>query len=378
MNNKNILIAGAGGIGQASAVILADYKDLDCHIFIGDRISSIAMDFANAINDKCGKTVCTGFAFPEDGLSDDLIEILNQADIILDCLPGSQAPRLAKYADDYKCHYANLTEYVKETNLVTDIAKESDSGFILQTGLAPGYINILALYLFNSFTNKYNVDQVDIVDMKVGALSKHAQEPSFYAFTWSPIGVATEYIKEALVVENFETKKIPSLSSTETILINGIAYEDDYTSGGAADLPVALAGKTKNLRYKTLRYPGHFKWAKSVIDQTPQNIDPVEHLNETMLNLIPSVEQDVVVVFAAVKGKDSNGVLRQMEKSIHIYPSTIMGYKLRAIQTATAGPLCQAALMLLEGKLKGPVFQSDMNGEEFLNGPIVSSIFGKI
>jgi hypothetical protein len=44
-----------------------------------------------------------------------MIAILRQGDIILDCLPGSQAPRIAEFAKDYELHYANLTEYVAET-----------------------------------------------------------------------------------------------------------------------------------------------------------------------------------------------------------------------------------------------------------------------
>ena len=32
--------------------------------------------------------------------------------------------------------------------------------------------------------------------MKVGALSTHAHAPHFYGFTWSAIGVATEYVKD--------------------------------------------------------------------------------------------------------------------------------------------------------------------------------------
>lgn len=378
MTKKNILIAGAGGIGQASAIILADSDQIDCKIYIGDRFLAPAKEIAQKINSAAHSELCFPFEIPENGETESLIEILQKADIILDCLPGSQAPRLAEYAKKYNCHYANLTEYVKETDMVTEIANSANTGFILQTGLAPGYINILAHHLFQQFTSNFNVDQVDSVEMKVGALSKHAESPYFYAFTWSPIGVATEYVKNALVVEDFETKSIPSLSKTQTILIDGIPFEDDYTSGGAADLPKALAGKTKNLRYKTLRYPGHYDWAKSILDSAPDGKDKVEYLNETMLSNIPSVEDDVVVVYASVKGQDDKGTLRAMEKSIFVYPSTILGFKLRAIQTTTAGPLCQAALMLLEGKLSGPVFQSEIDSKAFLNGPIVASIYGNI
>jgi len=378
MKKYNILIAGAGGIGQAAGLILGNNPAIDTHIYIGDRFESAAHNASQYINEGVSSIVSTGFSFPESGSSDELDEILQKTDIILDCLPGSQAPRLAQMAKDNNCHYANLTEYVRETDLVTEIAEGAETGFALQTGLAPGYINVLANHLFKYFTKTYEVDTVDSIDMKVGALSKHARDPHFYAFTWSPIGVATEYIKDAYVVKDFETVAIPSLSETETILINGIAYEDDFTSGGAADLPQALAGKVKNLNYKTLRYPGHYEWAKSVIESVPEDQNKVEHLNKVMLDNIPSVEDDVVVVFASVKGKDKNGVLRAVEKSINVYPSMVGKHKLRAIQTTTAAPLCQVALMLLEGQYKGAIFQSQIDTESFLNGPIVSPIYGNI
>lgn len=378
MNHNNILIAGAGGIGEATGLILAANKNVDCNIYIGDRYIKQAEKVAALINNNSGSNSCNSFLIPEDGISDEMKERLTKADIILDCLPGSQAPRLAQYAKDYKCHYANLTEYVKETDMVTKIAKGAETGFILQTGLAPGYINIIAHHLYKKFTKKYNVEVVDNIDMKVGALSKHARAPYFYAFTWSPIGVATEYIKNALIVENFETHEIPSLSSTEKIIIDGIEYEDDFTSGGAADLPVALAGKVKNLNYKTLRFPGHYAWAKSVIQNTPKDVNKLENLNKLMLDTIPAVEDDVVVIYVSVKGKDNHGVLRAVEKSIHVYPSKVGNVTLRAIQTTTAAPLCETALILLSGKHKGAVFQSQIDTDGFLNGPIVSSVYGKI
>lgn len=54
-----------------------------------------------------------------------------------------------------------------------------------------------------------------------------------------------------------------------------------------------------------------------------------------------------------------------------------MGDKtLRAIQTTTAGPLCQVGLMLLEGNYKGPVYQSQIDPDSFLSGEIVSKIYG--
>jgi len=377
MKPYNILIAGAGGIGQATGLILAD-SNVNTQILIGDRYEDQAISAANSINYNSDSQDATGFLFPSEGMSPTLKASLEKADVILDCLPGSQAPRLAQYAHDFDCHYANLTEYVRETDLVTDIASKSNKGFVLQTGLAPGYINVIAHHLFQKFTAAYNVDKVENIDMKVGALSQNARSPYFYAYTWSPIGVATEYVKDALVVTDYKTSTIPSLSDTETILIDGIKYEDDFTSGGAADLPKALAGKVKNLNYKTLRYPGHYDWARSIINSVPDDQSKIDHLNETMLNNIPAVEDDIVIVFASVKGKDDNGVLRALEKSIKVYPSQVGKKTLRAIQTTTAAPLCEAAMLLLSGEYQGPVFQSQIDTAKFLNGSFVSKVYGEI
>lgn len=378
MKRENILILGGGGIGQAAGLILAKNALFDYHITIGDRLEHAARNAEKFINEGAHCERCQSIITPSSGLNDEMKELLKSTDIILDCLPGSEAPRIAQYAKDYNCHYANLTEHVRETEEVINIAAGAETGFVLQTGLAPGYINVLAMYLFNKFTSTYNVEKVDSVNMKVGALSKHAREPYFYAYTWSPIGVATEYVKDSFVVRDYNTVQIPSLSQTESILIDGIKYEDDYTSGGAADLPQALSGKVKDLNYKTLRFPGHYNWARSVINETPLGHDPVDHLHNTMMNTIPSVEDDHVVVFASVKAKDEYGILRAMEKSINIYPSEVGTKTLRAIQTATAAPLCEAARILLMDGYKGPILQSQLNPIEFLNGPFVSDIYGKI
>lgn len=374
----NIIIAGSGGIGQAAGLILAEKEAFDCHIYFGDRYLETANQAVNFVNEGCQRTGdAEAFLLPESGLSDDLKAVLEKGNIILDCLPGSQAPRLAQYAKDYNLHYANLTEYVNETNQVTEIAKEANTGFVLQTGLAPGFINVLAMKLLEDFCEEFQVNKVKKIKMKVGALSEHALAPHFYAFTWSPIGVSTEYIKDAIVVRDYEKTYTPSLSETKGIIIDGDHYEENFTSGGAADLPDALAGRVKELDYKTLRYPGHYAWVKNIISNAPDDQEKIQYLEDMMLSNIPSVEDDVVVIYATVIGKDSKGRLRSKEKSYKIYPKFVGTKKLRAIQTTTAAPLCEAARMLLSDQFSGPIFQSQIVTKEFLNGPFVSSVYGK-
>jgi len=375
----NIIIAGAGGIAEAAAMILTEWSDITPTIYIGNRTLSKAEEVAQWVEDGATKfSTVNAFHLPENGLNDEMENILKQADIILDCLPGSQAPRMAKLAKDYNLHYANLTEYVAETEEIIALAKDAKTGFILQTGIAPGYIDLLANDLFQHFCTDFEVNQVDKLEFKVGALTKNAVAPHYYAFTWSPVGVATEYLKDAIVIRDFKKTTLAALSERSTIIIDGITYEDDLTSGGAADLPEALAGKVRSLDYKTIRFPGHYSWIKEQLSDLKDSKTVIKDLQQKMKEAIPHIEDDQIILYAAVEGKDNDGILRRREIAKRVLPQKVGNYQLRAIQITTAAPLVQAAQMLLENNLQGVILQSQIETREFLNGDYVSRVYGKI
>ncbi len=377
--HHTIIIAGAGGIAEAVALILAEWSTVTPTIFIGNRTLSKARDLVQWVTAGTTRD-CTIKAFPllEEGLSEEMKDVFKQGDILVDCLPGTQAPKMAGFAKEYGMHYANLTEYVAETDQIKELAKDASTGYVLQTGLAPGYIDVLANHLFMEFCKEFQVPKVDALEFKVGALTKNAVAPHFYGFTWSPVGVATEYIKEAEVIRNYKKTNRPSLSERETILINGSPYEADLTSGGAADLPDALAGKVASMDYKTLRFPGHYAWVEEQIKNIPDTDAPVAALQRIMETQIPHVEEDQIILYAAVQGKDAAGTLRRREIEKQILPQKVGKHTLRAIQTTTAVPLIQAAQLLLESNLKGVVLQSNIDPKSFLNGNFIVPVYGKV
>lgn len=373
---KTIFIAGSGGIGEAAALLLREWCDFDVTIVLGDVSDAnlqkaVAMVTANSDKTSAIETVLMS----KDGINDAMKAAFERTDVLLDCSPGGQAPRMARFAVDYKFHYANLTEYVAETDEIIAMAADADTGFILQTGLAPGFINVKAMELYNQFVANYENENVERVAMKVGALTAHAHAPHFYGFTWSPIGVATEYVKDSRVIRNGSITELPALSDRETIVIGARTYEADLTSGGAADLPDFFNGRTKHLDYKTLRYPGHYAWVDKTIDGLGNDGDLPDRLQDVMLNAIPSVEDDLVVVHASVEGFDSTGRRRMLEKAYFVEPLEINNHSLRAIQTTTAAPLCESAMMLLGGGYRGVVLQSQIEPKAFIGGKFVASIY---
>jgi saccharopine dehydrogenase-like NADP-dependent oxidoreductase len=312
---------------------------------------------------------------PLAGTSADLESALAASDVLLDCLPGNQAPRLARFALQHRLHYANLTEYVAESAEIAALARDAETGFILQTGLAPGFVNVLGKHLFDEFRSKWDVEKAERLAMRVGALPEHAEAPHYYAFTWSTVGVATEYVKDAIVVRENQKRTVPALSERETLFIGGEAYEADLTSGGAADLPDALHRQVRTLDYKTIRHPGHYAWVESVLEATSIE-NRIAHLQRAMEASIPSIEEDVVLVFASVEGFDQQGIRRGLRRSFRVRPMAVGTHPLRAIQTTTAAPLAECASLLLTGRYRGVVQQSHLDARAFLNGPYVRRVFG--
>ena len=366
---KRILVAGSGGIGRAVGLLLQELGDLDVELIFGDADMAqvkAAIAFAGT-----GESV----QIPFHGTTDALEAALAGADLVLDCLPGGQAPRVAGWALEHGCHYANLTEYVAQTNEILAMTKGAKTGFALQCGLAPGFVNVLGNKLFQDFTRRFGVDKVDVLKMRVGALTRNAEAPHFYGFTWSPIGVATEYVKDAVVVRDWNQTDVDSLAEVQTLLIDGVPYEEATTSGGAADMPDALAGRVRHLDYKTLRYPGHWAWVRRQLEAIGEVPDRVAQLQDRMLSAIPQMEDDVVVVYAAVEGRTPTG-RRRLDAAYKVLPMELGGQRLRAIQSTTAAGLAECARLLLTDEVRGPLLQSQLPCEGFLNGPYCSAVYG--
>lgn len=377
MVKKKIVIAGSGGMGSAAALLLRELGDFEVDVFLGDADTARATQAASWVregSDRPGEVRV--FHLPMTGTGTELEEALAQSDILLDCLPGKEAPRMARLARQHRLHYANLTEHVRETEEIAAIADGADRGFLLQTGLAPGYINVLANSLYERFQRDFGSDRLEVMAMRVGALTRTARPPHFYGFTWSSIGVATEYVEPATVVRDYEITTAPSLSDLEPVLIDGELYEEALTSGGAADLPACFSGRIRHLDYKTLRYPGHYQWVRSLLAEADaQGKDRAHYLLQRMETAVPFVDDDVVVIHAAVEGCGADGVLHRLEETRKVPPRRVGARTLKAIQATTAAGLAESARLLLLDEPRGVVLQSQIDTQRFLHGPFVSALY---
>jgi saccharopine dehydrogenase-like NADP-dependent oxidoreductase len=377
MSRKHqVVIAGAGGMGSATGLLLRELGDFEVDLYLGDASPERASAAAAWIRE--GSTQpgeVKAFRLPAEGTSDELEGLLAQGDILLDCLPGKEAPRMARLARKHELHYANLTEHVKETEEIREIAAGAEQGFLLQTGLAPGYVNVLGNSLFQRFCREHGVSQAERLEMRVGALTTTVRPPHYYGFTWSSVGVATEYVEPCVVLRDHRQTLLKPLADRALVVLDGIVYEEALTSGGAADLPFALQGKVRHLDYKTLRYPGHYSWVQELLDEAPPGADRASYLLGKMEAAVPFMDDDLVVIYAAVEGRDARGILRRLESSRLIRPCRVGARTLKAIQGTTAAGLAESARFLLNEEVRGICLQSQIDPAHFMAGPFISEIY---
>ena len=257
-------------------------------------------------------------------------------DAVISSLPYYCNPTVAQAARRANIHYFDLTEDVEVTRDVRSTAQGARTAFVPQCGLAPGFISIAAHELITHF------DEVRSVKLRVGALPQHPNNVLKYSLTWSTEGLINEYGNACQAIVDGRLVEVAPLQGLEEIEIDGTLYEAFNTSGGLGSLG-ELDGLTAiaSMNYKTIRYPGHCAQMQLLMNDLKLNQDR-STLKRILENAVPQTLQDVVIVYAAVTGRQ-DGELREENYVNKIYPQLIAGRLWSAIQVTTAAGICAVA-----------------------------------
>jgi len=347
---KKIALVGGGKIGETICELLLDSGDYEVslvdaseeqldRVADSERLKKIALDVTD---------------------SEALGEILADHFAVLCAGPFFLGPTIAKAAKDSGVHYLDLTEDIKNTHRVWELARDAETAFIPQCGLAPGFISIVANWLCEKF------DELDTVRMRVGALPRFPTNALLYNLTWSTDGLINEYIEPCESIMDGEHITLPSLTQRKQFSLDGTRYECFNTSGGLGSLAETLAGKVNNLSYQTIRYPGHLDVMRTLL-QDLRLSQRRDLLKDILEYAIPATSQDVVLIFATVSGM-RDGRLQEETYVNKVYGETEGDNPRAAIQITTASAICAMLDLLREGKLpdKGLVRQEQVRLEDFL------------
>ncbi|OLP59521.1 saccharopine dehydrogenase [Xaviernesmea oryzae] len=347
---KQIVVIGAGKIGATIAHLLAETRDYQ--VTVADRSAD---QLARLERHPAVETAEVDVA--DAGA---LERLLAGRFAVLSAAPFHLTVAIAEAAARAGVHYLDLTEDVRSTRRVTEIAETAHSTFIPQCGLAPGFISIVAQDLARRF------ERLDTVRMRVGALPQYPSNALNYNLTWSTDGVINEYIEPCEAIVEGRPTLVPALEEREEFSLDGVTYEAFNTSGGLGTLCDTLADKVRTLNYRTIRYPGHAAIMKALLNDLGLK-HRREVLKDILEHALPTTVQDVVIVFVTVSGWQ-DGRLVQETYANKIYAGLVAGRRMSAIQITTAGSICAVLDMLATGALpsRGFIRQEEIALADFL------------
>ena len=356
-----VLILGAGKIGALISGLLAESGSYRVHLADVDGAAAEGVVRAH------GTGNLTGFAFDASNAAALDRHLAEQpVDAVISSLPFYCNVAVAEAARKARTHYFDLTEDVEVTRAVRAIAVGAEQAFVPQCGLAPGFISIAAAELITHF------DELRAVKLRVGALPQHPNNVLKYSLTWSTDGLINEYGNPCQAISEGRLIELAPLEGLEEIELDGTLYEAFNTSGGLGSLAETHGAHIESMNYKTIRYPGHCEQMRLLMNDLKLNHDRAT-LKRILESAVPQTLQDVVIVYAAVTGKQ-DGELREENYVNKIYPQVIAGRLWSAIQVSTAAGITAVVDLVLEqkGRYHGFIAQ-----EQFRLSDILANRFGR-
>ena len=348
----HVLLLGAGKIGSAIAKFLADTGDYHVRVADGDADSLARLPASGNIEPRQMEVVDR----------DALRSAMRDCQSALSAVSFDANPTIAAACRDAGLSYFDLTEDVATTKAVRDVAADAKDGqiFAPQCGLAPGFVSIAAHDLAQRF------DSLDTLRLRVGALPIFPTNELKYNLTWSTDGLINEYGNPCEAVYGGRQIDVLPLEGLEHFSLDGVMYEAFNTSGGVGTLAETLAGRCRDLDYKTIRYRGHRDLVKFLMFDLRMN-ERRPLLKDIFENAIPMTPQDVVLIFCTAVGM-KDGRLTQMTDARKVYHGDFRGQTLSGIQITTAASICAVLDLHVAGDLptRGFVKQEDIALDAFL------------
>ncbi|WP_022941248.1 saccharopine dehydrogenase family protein [Psychromonas hadalis] len=338
---KRVLVLGLGRIGSQIACLLNTNKNY--HVIGADIDEKSVQKYAR-------------FFSTMRLTNDDYSTLFSDIDVVFSALSFNENPKVALAALNAGASYFDLTEDVRCTEQIKQIAKRAKTGqfFMPQCGLAPGFIGILA------YSFRHHFEKLDSLKLRVGALPQFPSNQMMYNLTWSTAGLVNEYANPCEAIKDYQRTFIEPLEGREVLTISGVKYEAFNTSGGVANLCISLQKQVRELTYKTIRYPGHCQLMRFLFrdlrlgeEGTRRNM-----LMNILDSAVATTEQDIVLISVVATGYNADK-LQQISRTFLIPHSSQQS----AIQIATAN----AAVTTLDCVLQDKMLHTGFVEQEILD-----------
>lgn len=237
--SKKIIVLGSGLVGATIARDLA--KDESIDVTIADLRPENLAKLADVKNIQ---TV-------ELDISDTtaLARTLEPFDAVAGALSSAIGLATLRTVIEARKPYCDISFMAEDARSLDALAKQHGVTAVVDCGVAPGLSNLLTADACRQ------LDEVDDVDICVGGLPKTRRWPFEYKAPFAPIDVVAEYTRPSRVVVNGTVVTKEALSQPELIDLPRVGTLEAFITDGLRSLADTIPAK--NMRERTLRYPGH-------------------------------------------------------------------------------------------------------------------------
>lgn len=345
-----LAVIGAGLMGRAAVYDIAQDERVS-EVGVFDIDPSLAREVATKFGN--GKGVPGALDAADEAAA---TAALSGYDAAVSCVTYRINPGLTRAAIASKTHLVDLggnNDAVAEQLGMHAQAVSAGIIAIPDCGLAPGFVSVLAADGIGKFS------KVHSLKIRVGGLPQSPRPPLNYQMVFSAEGLINEYWEQCAILEGGKKKTVAPMTDIESLEFDGIGeLEAFYTSGGTSTLPDTYEGKIDFLDYKTIRYPGHCKLFRAMLDiglasrrtlpVNGQQVEPRALFKAVLDYNLSFGDLDMVLVRLTFEGEQSGKPRKIVYEIVDRQQSKT---SLTAMMRTTAFPATIIAMMAAAGEI---------------------------
>ena len=352
---KNIIVLGAGMVGSTIAIDLSNKHKI--------TLTDFNQEALNKAEQKCNKLTIQLLDVTDKNT---LQETIKKFDLVVCAVPGFLGFETLKSIIEAEMNVIDISFFSENSLELDALAKEKNITAIVDCGVAPGMDNVILGY--------YN-EKMKLTDFEclVGGLPKVKKWPFCYKAPFSPIDVIEEYTRPARYIENGKMITREALTDCEFVEFDNVGTLESFNSDGLRSIMFTMP-HIKNMKEKTLRYPGHVEYVRVLkesgffntkeIEVNGTKISPLNFTSKVLFDewKLGETEEEITIMRITVKGENTDGKIEEITYTLH--DEYCSETKTSSMARTTGYTASAAANLFLEGEFteKG-VFPPELVGK---------------
>ena len=352
---KNIIVLGAGMVGSTIAIDLSNKHKI--------TLTDFNQEALNKAEQKCNKLTIQLLDVTDKNT---LQETIKKFDLVVCAVPGFLGFETLKSIIEAEMNVIDISFFSENSLELDALAKEKNITAIVDCGVAPGMDNVILGY--------YN-EKMKLTDFEclVGGLPKVKKWPFCYKAPFSPIDVIEEYTRPARYIENGKMITREALTDCEFVEFDNVGTLESFNSDGLRSIMFTMP-HIKNMKEKTLRYPGHVEYVRVLkesgffntkeIEVNGTKISPLNFTSKVLFDewKLGETEEEITVMRITVKGENTDGKIEEITYTLH--DEYCSETKTSSMARTTGYTASAAANLFLEGRFKEKgVFPPELVGK---------------